>query len=80
MSTQQQQQQESKHSWKPTPSNDEEEDVFEAMLKRTGCLDQHNDVMECMAEHRDWRQCQEQVRKMKVCMAKYQETKGGQST
>ncbi len=49
---------------------DEEEDPVTEMIKKTGCLDQHNAVMECMADHRDWRKCQIEVKLFRECMSK----------
>ncbi|XP_074646434.1 cytochrome c oxidase assembly factor 4 homolog, mitochondrial-like [Tubulanus polymorphus] len=63
------------HNWdtakKSLNDDDEDTDPVEEMIKKTGCLEKHYDVMECMADHRDWRICQTQVTAFKKCMADY---------
>ncbi len=53
---------------KPAEDDDDEDPVIN-MIKRTGCLDQHNDIMECMYEHKDWRKCQDKVKAFRRCMS-----------
>ena len=62
----------SSHNFKPiTPvANDDEDDPVVEMIKKTGCLDQHNDIMECMFEYKDWRKCQDKVKLFRDCMSK----------
>ncbi|KAM3173358.1 hypothetical protein ACTXT7_012649 [Hymenolepis weldensis] len=58
------------HDYKPAipkTDDDEEEDL------RTGCLDQHNAIMECMYNHKDWRKCQNEVKFFRQCMSKKEE-------
>ncbi|VDN99674.1 unnamed protein product [Rodentolepis nana] len=55
---------------KPTTDNDEEDDPVIASIKRTGCLDLHNAIMECMYENKDWRKCQNEVKSFRLCMSK----------
>ncbi|VDL82503.1 unnamed protein product [Nippostrongylus brasiliensis] len=58
----------------PAPSHwakdSEEEDRVEALIRRTGCWDQHLAVVDCMGDKGDWRQCQLQVQQFKECMTK----------
>jgi hypothetical protein len=42
-------------------TRDDDIDRVELMIVRTGCLDQHNALIDCMAEHHDWRICRTQV-------------------
>ncbi|NXS51266.1 COA4 factor, partial [Brachypteracias leptosomus] len=49
---------------------EEEEDPVDAMIARTGCLEQHRRLQECMAEKRDWRHCQSLLRAFGDCMAR----------
>nr|CDS28916.1 coiled coil helix coiled coil helix [Hymenolepis microstoma] len=61
------------HDFKPVVSkadDDEEDDPVIASIKRTGCLEHHNAVMECMYENRDWRKCQKEVDFFRMCMSK----------
>ncbi|VDM27946.1 unnamed protein product [Hydatigera taeniaeformis] len=53
----------------PADDNEDEDPVIE-MIKRTGCLDEHNAIMECMAENKDWRKCQDKVKLFRDCMSK----------
>ncbi|NWR43254.1 COA4 factor, partial [Regulus satrapa] len=52
---------------------EEEEDPLDAVIARSGCLEQHRRVQECMAERRDWRHCQQQLRAFGACMARRQQ-------
>lgn len=49
--------------------DDDEEDPVVKMIKQTGCLEQHNEIMECMFEHKDWRKCQDKVKAFRLCMS-----------
>ena len=44
-----------------TPTDADDSDPVESMIKKTGCLDLHYALIDCMADHRDWRKCQPQV-------------------
>lgn len=52
---------------------DTEEDPEVLMIKRTGCLEQHYDVLDCMFEKKDWRKCQDILHTFKNCMNKSKE-------
>ncbi|NWT18169.1 COA4 factor, partial [Vireo altiloquus] len=54
-------------------AEEEGEDPLDAMIARTGCLEQHRRLQECMAERQDWRHCQEQLRAFGACMARRQQ-------
>lgn len=61
---------------KPTESvhyskKTDNQDPFEEMMKRTGCLELHYKVQDCMFEHRDWRQCRQQVDDFRVCFERF---------
>ncbi|CAB3406731.1 unnamed protein product [Caenorhabditis bovis] len=59
---------ENKHAtWAKTV---EEEDRVEALIKKSGCWDNHISVVDCMGEHNDWRKCQAQLQEFKTCMTK----------
>ena len=53
------------------PAEDEEEDLVDTLLKRTGCMEKHYAVQACMAETGDWRRCQEKVMEFRQCMERY---------
>ncbi|NWV86196.1 COA4 factor, partial [Dasyornis broadbenti] len=66
------------HAWSraKTEQGEEEEegeDPVDAMIARTGCLEQHRQLQECMAERQDWRHCQAEVRAFGACMARRQQ-------
>ncbi|KAL0132619.1 hypothetical protein PUN28_000403 [Cardiocondyla obscurior] len=46
-------------------------ETVEEMLKKTGCLDLHHEVLDCISKLGDWRKCQTEVKKFKLCMDKY---------
>ncbi|KAK4472518.1 hypothetical protein MN116_003763, partial [Schistosoma mekongi] len=48
-----------------------DEDPVVSMISRTGCLGEHNAILDCMDENKDWRYCQDLVKKFKDCMNKY---------
>ena len=49
---------------------DESDDPLDALIKRSGCLDQHLATIDCMAEKQDWRKCQDELKLFKICMSK----------
>ncbi|NXH25854.1 COA4 factor, partial [Myiagra hebetior] len=69
------------HSWsRPAAAaaqgeaeEEEGEDPLDAMIARTGCLEQHRQLQECMAEKQDWRHCQAPLRAFGACMARRQQ-------
>jgi hypothetical protein len=48
-----------------------DEDPFETMMKKTGCLQLHYKVQDCMFEHRDWRQCKQEVADFRTCFEEF---------
>jgi len=53
------------------PAEDEEEDLVDKLMRRTGCMEQHYAVQACMAESGDWRVCQDKVVQFRHCMEDY---------
>lgn len=53
-----------------TTNADEEDDPVTAMIRRSGCLEEHYDVIECKYEKQDWRLCQDVVKAFRDCMEK----------
>ena len=51
---------------------EEEEDLVDQLLKKSGCTEQHYSVQECMVEHQDWRKCQKVLKDLQVCMSQSQ--------
>ena len=51
---------------------EEEEDLVDKLLRKSGCTDEHNLVQECMVEHQDWRKCQKVLKDFQACINKTQ--------
>ena len=51
---------------------EEEEDLVDRLLKKSGCTEEHYLVQECMVEHQDWRKCQKVLKDLQVCMSQSQ--------
>jgi len=49
---------------------EEEEDLVDKLVRKTGCEDEHYLVQECMVEHQDWRKCQDALKSFQSCMNK----------
>nr|ADD38704.1 Coiled-coil-helix-coiled-coil-helix domain-containing protein 8 [Lepeophtheirus salmonis] len=60
------------------PRDEEEEDLVDRMLNKTGCMNLHYQVQFCMAEKKDWRLCQKEVQDFKSCMNR--DKNGGSSS
>jgi len=49
---------------------DEEEDLVDKLIRKSGCEEAHYKVQECMVEHEDWRKCQGVLKDFQACMNK----------
>ena len=49
---------------------EEEEDLVDKLLKKSGCEEHHYLVQECMVEHQDWRKCQSVLKNFQACLNK----------
>ena len=57
---------------------EEEEDLVDRLLKKSGCTEEHYLVQECMVEHQDWRRCQDTLKRFQACISKTQrQPRGG---
>ena len=54
---------------------EEEEDLVDQLLKKSGCTAEHYSVQECMVEHQDWRKCQKVLKDLQVCMSQSQSSR-----
>jgi len=54
---------------------EEELDLVDKLLQKSGCEDAHYKVQECMVEHQDWRKCQQVLKDLQMCMNKNRRTK-----
>jgi len=51
---------------------EEEEDLVDKLLQKSGCEEKHYKVQECMVEFQDWRKCQAVLKDFQLCMSKNQ--------
>ncbi|KAJ3318089.1 hypothetical protein HDU76_000939 [Blyttiomyces sp. JEL0837] len=65
------------HSKRPTNNNkqEDEEDEYNLRIKRTGCFDQHESMLDCHFRTKDWRQCKDEMKRFRECMKVYEEKK-----
>ncbi|XP_058268136.1 cytochrome c oxidase assembly factor 4 homolog, mitochondrial isoform X2 [Hemibagrus wyckioides] len=54
---------------------EEENDLVDQLISRTGCSALHYAIQECMAEHEDWRKCKTQVQEFRECMMPFQKAR-----
>ena len=47
---------------------DEEEDLYETLLEKSGCAKLHYALQDCYFEHNDWRKCQKEMQEFKKCV------------
>jgi len=52
---------------------EEEVDLVDKLLQKSGCEEQHYKVQECMVEFQDWRKCQGVLKEFQSCMTKSQQ-------
>jgi len=57
------------HSRKLKEEKQEEElDLVDKLLQKSGCEEKHYKVQECMLEFQDWRKCQAPLKEFQACM------------
>jgi len=57
---------------KKQPVEEEEDDEFEARIKRTQCYSQYEALQECYFKAgKDWRQCQKEAQSFKRCFQEH---------
>ena len=49
-------------------AQDEEEDLYETLLEKSGCAKLHYALQDCYFEHNDWRKCQKEMQEFKKCV------------
>ena len=49
---------------------EDEEDLVDKLLRKSGCTEEHYAVQECMVDNQDWRKCQQVLKDLQVCMSK----------
>ena len=54
---------------------EEEVDLVDKLLQKSGCEEQHYKVQECMVEFQDWRKCQAVLKEFQFCITKSQQNK-----
>ena len=56
-------------------SIDDEEDEFDARIRRTGCFEKHEALQECYLRTKDWRECRDEMLAFKKCYAAYEQSR-----
>ncbi|XP_060765090.1 cytochrome c oxidase assembly factor 4 homolog, mitochondrial [Neoarius graeffei] len=51
---------------------EEENDLVDRLISKTGCSALHYAIQKCIMENEDWRKCKTQVQDFKECMMPYQ--------
>ncbi|KAI8995055.1 hypothetical protein BC832DRAFT_362378 [Gaertneriomyces semiglobifer] len=54
-------------------SDHDEEDPYDARIRRSGCKMQHEALQNCYIDHHDWRKCREEMKKFRECMSQLQQ-------
>jgi len=49
---------------------EEEEDLVDKLINKSGCANEHYLVQECMVENQDWRKCQQVLKNFQSCLNK----------
>jgi len=49
---------------------EEEEDLVDKLINKSGCANEHYLVQECMVENQDWRKCQQVLKNFQSCLKK----------
>eukprot|EP01147_Barroeca_monosierra_P008107 gene8107-767_t len=53
--------------------DEDEEDIYDILVAKSGCKEQHFALLDCMEDHnRDWRKCQDKVKEFRACMQSQQ--------
>ncbi|RKO95174.1 hypothetical protein CAUPRSCDRAFT_486, partial [Caulochytrium protostelioides] len=47
--------------------DDDEEDEWDARIRRTGCFPQHEALQDCYYEKKDWRRCRDEMAAFREC-------------
>jgi len=55
--------------------SEDEEDLVDKLVNKSGCANEHYLVQECMVEHQDWRKCQAVLKDFQACLTKNQKKK-----
>ncbi|KAI9219880.1 hypothetical protein BC828DRAFT_384937 [Blastocladiella britannica] len=55
-----------------TQDHEEEEDPYDARIRRSGCAAEHTALQDCHYETKDWRKCTAQMAAFRVCWQRHQ--------
>ena len=55
------------HKEKQESLTEEEKDVYECALEKSGCSKFHFALQDCYYEHKDWRKCKKEMADLKKC-------------
>lgn len=56
------------HEEKLQNQSEEEQDVYETLIKKSGCAEFHFTLQDCYFEHNDWRKCKKEMEAFKLCV------------
>ena len=54
---------------------EEEEDLYETLIEKSGCAQYHYALQDCYFEHNDWRKCTKEMQEFKKCVDKQKKQK-----
>ncbi|KAI8056294.1 uncharacterized protein B0P05DRAFT_440670, partial [Gilbertella persicaria] len=49
---------------------EEEEEPYNARIKKTGCFEENEALQLCFYDTKDWRQCQEEMKAFRDCFTR----------
>ena len=56
------------HKEKLQNQTEEEQDVYETLINKSGCAEFHFALQDCYFEHNDWRKCKKEMELFKMCV------------
>lgn len=56
------------HQDKLKDQTEEERDVYETVINKSGCAKFHFALQDCYFDHNDWRKCKKEMEAFKMCV------------
>ncbi len=63
------------HKEKLENQSEEEKDLYEELIEKSGCAQFHFALQDCYFEHNDWRKCTKEMEEFKKCSKEQNEKK-----
>ncbi|RKP15262.1 hypothetical protein BJ684DRAFT_1939, partial [Piptocephalis cylindrospora] len=57
---------------------EEEEDEYDARIRRTGCYEENDRLQECYLAKHDWRACKQEMEAFRTCFSRHQSKKNNE--